>query len=312
MAPMAFQTLFHADWSVTGKKRWVTRADRARDTWRVTPPRRVDDTPAFLEVLFGAPGPVLAGFDFPIGMPAAYGRQTGQPNFPAALEVFGHGEWRDIFAVAQTADQISIRRPFYPRASNGGPRKTHLLRGLGLNAPDDLMRRCERATSTRRAACSLFWTIGPNQVGKAAIAGWREIITPARRRGARLWPFDGNLTALAIAGGLVLAETYPAETQGHLGFNFGPRINKRRTEDRRHAMSSLREWAGHRGMMFDPQLIDRVDGGFGFPGDGGDDAFDSLIGALGMIEVVDGRRAEGPDDRARSDVWEGWILGLAP
>jgi hypothetical protein len=46
-----------------------------------------------------------------------------------------------------------------------------------------LRRQCERATPTRRAACPLFWTLGSNQVGKAAISGWQEVIAPAQRHG---------------------------------------------------------------------------------------------------------------------------------
>jgi len=37
--------------------------------------------------------------------------------------------------------------------------------------------------------------------------------------------------------------------------------------------------------------------------------FDALIGALGMIEVIDGRRMEHPVNRNSAEVWEGWILG---
>jgi len=29
----------------------------------------------------------------------------------------------------------------------------------------------------------MFWTLGGNQVGKAAISGWRELLAPARRAG---------------------------------------------------------------------------------------------------------------------------------
>jgi hypothetical protein len=50
-------------------------------------------------------------------------------------------------------------------------------------------------------------TLGGNQGGKAAISGWEEVIAPARRRGARVWPFDGRLAELAMVGVPVLAET---------------------------------------------------------------------------------------------------------
>jgi hypothetical protein len=43
--------------------------------------------------LFTAMGPVLAGFDFPIDVPATYGRSTGLADLSTALAVFAQGEW---------------------------------------------------------------------------------------------------------------------------------------------------------------------------------------------------------------------------
>jgi hypothetical protein len=201
-----FRSLFHADWSTAAKKRWVANATRTDAGWQVTPPRPVGDTRAFVDELFTAVGPVLAGFDFPIGVPAAYGQLTGLADFPAALEVFGHEEWAEFFVVAETPQQVSRTRPFYPLASIRGSKQPHLPRGLGIASIDALRRQCEHATPAR-AACPLFWTLGGNQVGKAAISGWQEVIVPGRRHGARLWPFDSTLSELALAGIPVLAET---------------------------------------------------------------------------------------------------------
>ena len=50
-----------------------------------------------------------------------------------------------------------------------------------------LLRVCELKTEHSQAACSLFWTLGGNQVGKGALTGWQEVIRPALLRGARLW-----------------------------------------------------------------------------------------------------------------------------
>ncbi len=172
---------------------------------------------------------------------------------------------------------------------------------------DALRRRCERATPTRPAACPLFWTLGANQVGKAAIAGWRDVLQPARARGARLWPFDGSLEQLAQSGAPVLAETYPAEAYRHVGVRFAPGMSKRRQEDQRLAMVGLADHAARRGVRFGRELAARVAAGFG-PSDGGEDAFDALIGLLGMLEVVDGRRPAAPATAA-PDRWEGWIIG---
>ena len=64
--------------------------------------------------------------------------------------------------------------------------------------------------------CSLFWTLGPNQVGKAAIIGWRDVLTPAlgSDKSVVLWPFDGSLDQLLKPGNVVIVETYPAECYG--------------------------------------------------------------------------------------------------
>ena len=278
----------------------------------MTLPRPVRDARAFVNELFTAVGPLLAGFDFPIGVPAVYGQLTGLADFSTALEVFGKGQWSEFFLVAETPQQVSCRRPFYPRTYTAPlkPKQIHLLQGLRIESIDALRRQCERATLTRRAACPLFWTLGSNQVGKAAISGWQEVIAPARRRGARLWPFDGSLTELATAGVPVLAETYPAEAYGHVGIAFQARMSKRRQEDRRAAMVGLFDWARHRGITFSEALVTQVEDGFGASSDG-EDAFDAFIGALSMIEVADGRRMERPFDRTGGEAWEGWILGQA-
>ncbi len=302
------RTLLHSDWSVSAAGRWVARADRTDAGWRVMPPRPVGDCAAFVDGLWTLPGPVLAGFDFPLGLPEAYGRTTGLGSFPAALDAFGQGDWADVFRVAETASEISTRRPFYPRVSSAEARQRHLLDALGVADMDGLRRRCERATPTRRAANALFWTLGGSQVGKAAIDGWQQVIMPARRRGALLWPFEGSLSELAATAAPVLAETYPAEAYGHVGVSFLPRMSKRRTEDRRAAMRDLPGWAGRHGVSFTADLAARLDDGFGTSRNG-EDAFDALIGVLGMIEVVDGRRPEHPAARAREEAWEGWILG---
>lgn len=306
-----FNTLFHSDWSVDAKKRWVTRAIRSEAGWGVIAPRLVGDTSALCHrsVLFKAAPPSLAGFDFPIGLPLAYGRLTGLTDFLAGLRSFGDGEWAKFYEVAGTAEEISRTRPFYPSASTSGARQEHLLRALGLEKINELCRQCERATSTRRAACPIFWTIGGNQVGKATISGWGEVIVPALRQGARLWPFEGSLASLAISDAFVLAETYPAEAYGHVGAAFKQGSSKRRQSDRRKALSGVSGWVHQRQVVFCEELTSQIHDGFGEHSNG-EDRFDSFVGALSMIEVVEGRRPEKPAD-ANDAVWEGWILGQA-
>jgi hypothetical protein len=303
-----FQTLFHADWSVDSRKRWMTRAVRQENGWFVTAPDLVAETAELVNALFAAAGPVLACFDFPIGLPMAYAKRLALPDFPTALAAFGHGEWAEFYHVAATPEEISIRRPFYPLRANAGAKQSHLLRALGLDRTDLLRRRCDHATPLRRAAAPVFWTVGPSQVGKAAITGWREVLIPARARGARLWPFEGTLATLADPAAPVLAEAYPTEACSHVGVQFLHAMSKRRQQDRRYATVGLLQRAKRIGVAFAPDAIRLIETGFG-PAHDGEDPFDSLIGLLGLIEVADGRRPEYPPEQNGADRWEGWILG---
>jgi len=307
--PKMFNVLFHADWSTSSNKRWAVCAVRQGSGWYVMEAFQVTSSAEFLNRLFSTDDPVLAGFDFPIGVPAGYGARTGAGDFLTALELFGHGRWFDFYRIAETASEVSIERPFYPRVSSANAKQAHLLNAHGVSSSDALRRQCERATDLRQAACPLFWTLGGNQVGKAAIAGWQEIIAPARARGARLWPFDGSLQELSREA-VVLAETYPAEAYGHIDVKFDrSRESKRRQEDRASKATAISKWAERNHVEFSAEMLRSIQGGFSRHATG-EDRFDAALGLFGMIEVVEGRRAEGgstPDARS----WEGWILGQA-
>jgi hypothetical protein len=69
-------------------------------------------------------------------------------------------------------------------------------------------------------------------------------------------------------------------------------------------------WAESRGVRFADDAREDLLHGFG-PSKSGEDPFDALVGLLGMIEVVDGRRDEGGSSAA-DGAWEGWILGQDP
>jgi Protein of unknown function (DUF429) len=307
-----FSSLIHSDWSTGQEKRWAASAQFGRGRWTVNDLSRVGASDQFLNRLLesGSPGTVLAGFDFPIGLPESYGLRTEQPGFPEALKAFGTGRWTRFFDVAEREAEIALERPFYPRRSSAEARQIHLLIAHNVRGIDQLRRRCELQTIERRAACPLFWTLGPNQVGKAAIAGWREIIQPALQRGARLWPFDGDLADLAESAQLVIAETYPAESYGHVGVAFGAKQSKRRDTDRAQKTTAIFNWGKHRGVMFVPQITELVEGGFGSDSVG-EDRFDALMGLLGMMEVVLGGRPDGAPRDNSIRKWEGWILGQA-
>ena len=307
----------HADWGSAPAKRWMATARLTeRGTYHVQAPEPVGPLDDFLARLAArAPGSrLLVGFDFPIGLPRAYARRAGIDDFCAALLRFGQDGWAEFYRLAERPDEIGLLRPFYPKRP-GGTKRHHLVDGLGVDGFSDLLRRCDRATPERGAAGALFWTMGAQQPGRAAIIGWRDVVAPALRAHpglVRLWPFDGDLGTLLQDPGIVFAEAYPAEAALHLGLAPpGRGWSKRRQVDRAAQAPPVEAWAERRGVLLSGPLLTRLRDGFG-AGAAGEDAFDAALGLFGMLEVVLGHRPAGvPEDTAVREV-EGWILGLAP
>jgi hypothetical protein len=131
-------------------------------------------------------------------------------------------------------------------------------------------------------------TLGGNQVGKAAIDGWQNVVRPALALGASLWPFDGSLENLSSLSGCVICETYPREAYSHLEISFRSDESKRKQEHRQRATKHIPSWANERAIILSPPAKAQVIDGFG-PKKSGEDAFDALVGLLAMIEVVEGR-----------------------
>jgi hypothetical protein len=305
----------HCDWSTTSTKRWIAVAVRLADKFVVSAPELVLNTADLIERLKmrrQEAGPVLVGFDFPIGVPRGYGEAIALQDFRTALMTFGNGAWADWFRPAELPSEISIRRPFYPLRSGkrGTVSKSHLTAALQLS-DDQLLRRCEQRVGDQRAACPLFWTIGANQVGKAAINGWNEVLVRAlssKTTRTALWPFDGENTPLLERFECVLCETYPAAAYRHLECCFAPRESKRSQGHRRSKGQQLRAWFDAREYRPTQDVVAEVDNGFGNSATG-EDRFDAFVGLLSMIDVVtDFGVASVPTD-AYIRRWEGWILG---
>jgi hypothetical protein len=303
MIPLGFNRLVHSDWSVAPRKRWTTVAFRPSDDWVIDSLAPTPPSGQFLDDLLKQGTRTLAGFDFPIGLPRAYLENTGLDLLDLLSDPCSAHAQR-FFTPAETLFDVSPTQPFYRRHPAAG-RHRDLYKRLGCVSFDELLRECDKATENRLRAESIFWTVGAKQVGKAALCGWRDILIPARRRGARLWPFDGLLASLG-SNALTIAEAYPAEAYRHVGIQ-GP-VRKRSQQGRMAGGHILLEWASRHRVRFDPDIEQRVRGGFS-PGGDGEDAFDALAGLCGMIEVVDGRRAEMADGRMVSGQREGWILG---
>ena len=151
--------VFHADWGTVPRKRWLARAKRGADgRYTAYPPNLLENHADFISSirrLLKADECAFVGFDFPIGIPAAYARLAGFTEFKSFLLALGDGKWSDFRRVARTASEISIWRPFYPFAP-GNKRQAHLLTALGLDSIQQLRRECEKQQTGRRqhARCS--------------------------------------------------------------------------------------------------------------------------------------------------------------
>jgi hypothetical protein len=306
------RSVLHADWSKHPKKRWASRARLVGDRYSVEAPSLV--TPAQILSLLREPG-VIAGFDFPIGIPAAYAQRVGATSFLAWLKELGRHPYSAFFDAARTIDQISLHRPFYPQSTKDVARQ-HLVDALGLASHDELFRRCEVASGRR--ACPLFWTLGGNQVGKAALTGWREVLQPGIVAGATVWPFDGSLDELLVRNAAVIVETYPGDVYGYVGATL-PKVKnargdseqgKRSRASRAASAAGILLWAERSGFDLSADLVRAIRDGFGADA-AGEDRFDAVIGVLGMLAVLQGTRSDGAPDDADVRSTEGWIFGRA-
>jgi hypothetical protein len=298
----------HADWSLHAGKRWVAIAQRDRGRWRLQAPEPVGDVGTFLSRLRARArgGPVALGLDMPIGVPRAYSQLLSATDFPAFLRSLS--DRPAFFNICATLEELGPERPFYPARGARGMRRAAHAAALGLTDPLDLSRLCDRATLERPAGAPLFWTLGANQTGKAAVSGWRDMLLPAlaREQDVRLWPFEGSLRELATPGAVAIAETYPAEALRHLCLKLSG--SKRRQADRMALGPALRRVLEQLHASGDGMLERSIATGFG--GDAaGEDRFDCLIGLLCVINVLAGNRPDGAPDDGWIRHWEGWVLG---
>lgn len=304
--------VYHADCGGKDAKRWYAKAIFDNDGGYIAyAPKPVGHPGAFIERLCkeaGDGGCGCVGFDFPIGVPAFYAERAGVSSFRTLLPKLGCAEWKDFFTVCEKPEEISLYRPFYPNAAYKGRRKLELLGAHGAVSRELLLRRCDRGGEGRREACCLFWTLGPNQVGKAAIVGWRDVLAPALRGDGRvgIWPFDGELWRLIMPGTVVIVETWPAEY--YAWFSKEPFGKKGNQSNRRKLAAPLVRWARTASVRIEDDLGADIQGGF-FQGQ---DAFDAVIGLFGMLDVFHGNHASGEPDDADIRKVEGWILGRRP
>ncbi|MBS1826299.1 MAG: DUF429 domain-containing protein [Acidobacteria bacterium] len=256
-----------ADWSVHPRKRWVCECVDGV----VSAPRQVADAAALLS----GDGPAVVGFDFPIGMPAAYCRAAGFSHFFECLRV----DWTP-------SNHPALAQPFFPQTPNRKMAELEAVLGI---ARGDWLRECDRLAG----AAPMFWTLGAKQVGKAAISGWKEVLR-ARPEVWKIWPFE----AVDVRRDQWVAEIYPA-----LGYpkNFG----KRNPARRREYAGELLARAAQLQLRLTAECETAVQDGFG-PHPDGEDPFDAFVGLVGMAESL----GDIPSRAPLGDQCEGWILGL--
>lgn len=309
--------IVHVDWSAHPSKRWMARAFLdSSNRYCVRAPEPVGDVSTFLYRIkeqSGADALILLGFDFPIGLPYTYAKLISVTNFLSLLPQLGKGAWANFYLVAETYDQINLYRPFYPNKP-GGKSIEELTKQLNMERVDNLRRQCELAHPGRRAASPLFWTLGPQQVGKAALNGWKYVLTPGLldvSLNVTIWPFAGNLVDLLQPGRIVIVETYPAEYIAHLLPDLKRRrFSKRSHRDRMTISTPLLDWARNTEVILHPFLEKQIKNGFSEEANG-EDLFDTVIGLFGMLNLIIGKRTFYEPLNPIIKHIEGWIFGQA-
>jgi hypothetical protein len=305
----------HADWSKKPEKRWIAIAVlQTSHRWLVCELSQVSDPSSlFLDLKSHQlkPGYILSGFDFPIGIPFNFPLKAGITDFLATLPLFGQNEWDQFYSPAELSSEIKLQRPFYPYKP-GNSKRYHLENGLDIPFIQ-LFRLCETGHNNRRPACPLFWTMGGQQVGKAAISGWHDLLSLAlvdKQLNLKIWPFSGSLSHLCQPGNIVAIEIYPAEFYNHLGLSFSSpcRRNKRRPSDRIAFSEQLISWAETHNLDLDDSIRSLIMDGFGDDFEG-EDRFDALVSVYGMINVVLGYHPVEEPYLPEISKIKGWIFG---
>ena len=275
--------------------------------WRLDAPVPVGDLGTLLPRLRLRADRVALGVDLPLGLPRAYAQlHAAERDFPSFLH--GLRGRPEFFNVCATLEDLAPGRPFYPARGRKGMTRASHAAALGLAGPQGLSRACDQATAERPAGAPLFWTLGANQTGKAAISAWRDLLLPALAGNdpPRLWPFEGNFLALLAKGGVVIAETYPAEALRHLGLRIAG--SKRRQADRLALGGGLAGAMQRLAVTPSPALQSLLGDGFGADA-AGEDRLDCVLGVLAVINVLAGNRPDGVPDDPWLRTWEGWVLG---
>jgi len=103
-----YDIICHADWSINPNKRWVAMAERRQSGWDIS---SLAIAPCNLtaKLLEAARDKrVLAGFDFPIGVPAKWAEKRELGSFPSFLDELAKDSESLFFNVAGSKHEISL------------------------------------------------------------------------------------------------------------------------------------------------------------------------------------------------------------
>ena len=107
-------------------------------------------------------------------------------------------------------------------------------------------------------------------------------------------------------GRIAIAETYPAEALRQLGLKLPG--SKRRQSDRAALSPALHAAMADLPAQPTQELATAITNGFGADA-AGEDRFDSLLGLLNLLLVLEGKRPDVAPDDPILTTWEGWVLG---
>jgi hypothetical protein len=152
--------------------------------------------------------------------------------------------------------------------------------------------------------------MGQQQVGKAAIEGWRLLRTELETStsSCAIWPFNGPFDELIRSFCTVVVETYPADFYERVGVLFATRGGKRQHISRRAQSERLLETADRCDLETTAALRSSIADGFGARPDG-EDPFDAFVGLLGILDAIRAGDTGVPSGDPAIPTLEGWMFG---
>lgn len=217
-----FDGYLMVDWSAAGTRKtgadslWLAWLPRGGELVLENPATRLMAMARIGDILTGAKGRVLAGFDFAFGYPSG-----------TARALTGEDDWRGLWAliadvVAEGDDNANNRfdaaAALNAKMGGGGPFWGNGLKrdivglprlrpqGYGVKWP--AQRR--HGETIARGAQEVWKLNGVGSVGGQALTGIALLEGLRRETGARVWPFEAH-----DQGGHVLAEIYPSLVAPH-------------------------------------------------------------------------------------------------